>query len=78
MSICQKVKDLYQLENVKYTVAAEKLKTDNVSVGKYLYRGPMNLKRLVLLADVLGYKLVLENKDGISIIINPDDVGREW
>lgn len=78
MSVCQKVKDLYHNEGIKIINAASKIGVDNVTLSKYLYRGPMSLKHLVQLADVAGYKLVLKSKDDIVITVTTNDTGKIW
>lgn len=78
MSVCEKVKQMLKDSNVNYVQVANALGTNNVTVGKYLWRGPMHIRRLVQIADVAGYDVVLKNKYGEEIIINVDDVGRKW
>lgn len=78
MSVCQKVKDLYRAEGVKILNAANQLSIDNAGLSKYLYRGPMTLKHLVQLADVAGYKLVLQSKNDITITVTIKDTGKDW
>lgn len=78
MSVCEKIKKILKDSGINYVKAAEILGTNNVAVGKYLWRGPMNLKRLVLFADMCGYDVVLKNKYGEKITIDADDVGRGW
>lgn len=78
MSVCEKIKNLLKERGISYVKVAEILGTNNVAVGKYLWRGPMNLRRLVNFADICGYDVVLKNKQGKEIIIDVDDVGRKW
>lgn len=78
MGVCEKVKQMLKDNNVSYVKVADALGTNNVAVGKYLWRGPMHIRRLVQIADVAGYDVVLKNKYGEEIIIDVDDVGRKW
>ena len=78
LSVCEKVKNMLKRSNINYVKVAETLGTNNVAVGKLLYRGPMNFRHFVQFADIAGYDVVLVNEYGEEITFTMADVGNKW